>query len=576
MYFLNILKKYKYELFLLTIIFVALLLRLMGLDKPYGLWYDEMMVYIQACKSFPIEIIKDCILVDVHMPVYQLLLSLWMKVFGNNDIVIRGLSVVIGTLGVPAIYFAGKELGGKRLGVIAALLLAVNSCSIYYSQELKFYIMLILFSSCSAFFFLRLLDKQDRKNYAGFVLTNLMIIYTFTIGIIFTFSQCLVLLFYFRKNKKESIKEFLTSTVIGLALSIPSLMVLLHAFFRGSGSKVSVMSIFAFDFSSWVFLIQNWFAPKISISMSNQVNYFATLFNSNNLNSKIFFIFLPLIIIISMLFLGLKRNTNARWLFLNIGVLLAVTSILMLTTDFVPTTRFGVIIIPFVLLVVSSGFAGINSNLVRRGLLALVCFIYLGYGLFSPNAPNKKTRGIGQKPPAAVMQFYKFGKKDVIFTFVDQYPTSLFDKYYKFEGSKFDANALIYDPDIMKFQGIHAKGAQDTENNYNLKKNFREYLKNSNMNEKTKELFKILIGNKLKKGSYLMIVSPYPPGYTREELVKIATDDKLYEETPLYFMPIYKFQNDMISIAERQLKTVEIYLVGSWKIYVFQKEGTRN
>ena len=73
-------------LFILIVLF-GFLLRILFIDKPAGFWHNEMVMYNQASASFPFGIIKAAVQSDVHFPLYQLCLAIWMKIFSNNDMV---------------------------------------------------------------------------------------------------------------------------------------------------------------------------------------------------------------------------------------------------------------------------------------------------------------------------------------------------------------------------------------------------------------------------------------------------------------------------------------------------------
>ena len=81
---------------------------------------------------------------EPNPPLYYTLLKLWMLFFGESEVALRSLSAVIGILTIPLLYILGKTLGKQRLGIIAALLLAISPINIQYSQEARAYTLLTL------------------------------------------------------------------------------------------------------------------------------------------------------------------------------------------------------------------------------------------------------------------------------------------------------------------------------------------------------------------------------------------------------------------------------------------------
>ena len=101
------------------------------------LWWDEGWSLYFATTS--IGDMLELTAVDIHPPLYYLLLHLWIRLFGPGVISVRLLSVLIGTATIPLLYAAGRRLSGHKGGLLAAFLLALSPFHIYYSQEVRMY-----------------------------------------------------------------------------------------------------------------------------------------------------------------------------------------------------------------------------------------------------------------------------------------------------------------------------------------------------------------------------------------------------------------------------------------------------
>ncbi len=55
----------------------------------------------------------------------------------------------------PVAYLIGRELIGRRVGLVTAAIVAVNPMLVWYSQDARAYALLVLFSAAAFFFFLR-------------------------------------------------------------------------------------------------------------------------------------------------------------------------------------------------------------------------------------------------------------------------------------------------------------------------------------------------------------------------------------------------------------------------------------
>ena len=68
-------------------------------------------------------------------PLYYVLGWLWVQVAGTGEFGLRSLSALAGIATVPVAYLLGLELRGRRAGILAAALVAVNPMLVWYSQE---------------------------------------------------------------------------------------------------------------------------------------------------------------------------------------------------------------------------------------------------------------------------------------------------------------------------------------------------------------------------------------------------------------------------------------------------------
>jgi len=146
------------------ILLIALALRLYRLGEQ-SLWFDETHSWFQT--TLPL---RDC-LKDIapYPPLYYILLRP-IALIGRSEFGLRFSSVAAGVLGVAIAYQAGRLLEGRRLGLLAALLCALNPFHLWYSQELRYYAAEYFLSTVILYLFLRLLD--GKRGYGVFALTS--------------------------------------------------------------------------------------------------------------------------------------------------------------------------------------------------------------------------------------------------------------------------------------------------------------------------------------------------------------------------------------------------------------------
>jgi 4-amino-4-deoxy-L-arabinose transferase-like glycosyltransferase len=92
---------------------------------------------------------------------YYVLAWLWTQVFGTGEVGLRSFSALCGTLTIPVMWAVGRRLASERIGLVAALVTAVNPLLFWYSQEARTYALLVLLSALSLLAFLRALDEPS-------------------------------------------------------------------------------------------------------------------------------------------------------------------------------------------------------------------------------------------------------------------------------------------------------------------------------------------------------------------------------------------------------------------------------
>ncbi|NLE76858.1 MAG: hypothetical protein GX605_08920, partial [Chloroflexi bacterium] len=116
------------------ILALGLFMRLYRLDVfPFGTWYDEAdnaLVALQILNNPDYRPVYATTLPTPHI----YLIALSFKLFGVETLPIRYVSVLFGALTVVAAWGAGREMGGRRLALTMAFLLAVSRWDINHSR----------------------------------------------------------------------------------------------------------------------------------------------------------------------------------------------------------------------------------------------------------------------------------------------------------------------------------------------------------------------------------------------------------------------------------------------------------
>ncbi len=242
--------KAKAQLFISThivLITLVLIITLAGVLRFYNLgehsfWYDE------AASAMNVRTISEWTPTNEwgpftfakreRVPPFYFLLSVPFYNISQSEWVLCLPSVIFGIASIPLIYLLGSQLLNKRIGLVAASLLALSPFHIYYSQEFRPY-SLFLFLSLLAFCFATLVILKNKKIYfAGMIISIVLGIYTHTF-MVFVF---LLLDIYFVlgwKTNRHLLKSWLLSHLLIALLCIPEIYILLYHISRGNTNLIN-------------------------------------------------------------------------------------------------------------------------------------------------------------------------------------------------------------------------------------------------------------------------------------------------------------------------------------------------
>lgn len=214
-------------LLVLSFLFIGAVLRFYKIDSQ-SLWFDELHSIVPTNPQNSFLSVVEYSKSD-QPPLYFILLYGWYQVFPYNEVSGKILSVIIGMLGIVAMYFTGKEVNGTKTGLAVSFLTACNYFHLYYSQELRFYGLLFLVSAVSFCTFLKFVKKPSLTNHLLFVLASIATLYTHYYGIVVALSEGLIyfiIAIVYKKQISFYVNGILCAIVVLFAFS-PWLEILL-------------------------------------------------------------------------------------------------------------------------------------------------------------------------------------------------------------------------------------------------------------------------------------------------------------------------------------------------------------
>jgi 4-amino-4-deoxy-L-arabinose transferase-like glycosyltransferase len=209
-------------------------LRFAALDSQ-SFWLDELATVSLLDRGFG-EMLDGIRETEATPYLYYVLAWPWTQVFGLGELGLRSLSAVVGTLAVPVSYAAGAVLCSRRVGVVAAALVAVHPFLVWYSQEARSYSLVVLLGACIVLFLGRALRAPRPADLALWAVASSLAIATHYFAVFLVAGAAGWLLARYRVRRDAA-----------AAVVVPAAVLLVHLPLvdaqRGNGETVSDTSL---------------------------------------------------------------------------------------------------------------------------------------------------------------------------------------------------------------------------------------------------------------------------------------------------------------------------------------------
>lgn len=175
---------------LIGTLLLALCLRLSGLDAK-SVWQDEIFTAAIASTEHGAPEVASIALHNTALPTPPLyfLITHFLLYIGDNDFLLRFPALFFGVLGVALTYTLGARLFGQREGLVGAFLLSISPLHIRYSQDARFYVLLLLLSLFSVYSLYRGIFEKDTKWWIGFTICSILNIYNHILALLILLSE---------------------------------------------------------------------------------------------------------------------------------------------------------------------------------------------------------------------------------------------------------------------------------------------------------------------------------------------------------------------------------------------------
>jgi mannosyltransferase len=164
------------------IVFLASGLRFAMLGSN-SLWFDEALIARVAQLRWQ-EIIPTLVVIDVHPPLYFLLMKAWVGLAGTSEAALRFPSALASVVSVLLTYCVMRRMAPERVSLLGALLAGVSPFAVMAGQEARMYALLEMLTLASTLAVILSVERGGAWRWAAYAVLAAAMIYTHYLGII--------------------------------------------------------------------------------------------------------------------------------------------------------------------------------------------------------------------------------------------------------------------------------------------------------------------------------------------------------------------------------------------------------
>lgn len=546
-------------LFIIVLI-IGILFRFLYLDKTGGLSYDELVSYMQASRQNILSTIFYTFKTDVHMPLYQIFLHLWCKIFSFSDLSLRAFSALCGVISIIFACLAGLELPPPRkTSLFCAGLFAINSFFIYYSQEVRMYSFLTLLATISVLLILKIKNRPENKwNYIWLILISFCLIHTYTIAFIYVVALFASVLFLLIKQKeKNNVLIYSAITLI-----ITCLPVIIFLTLNQSKYTTQINGYYC-DWSSLFIVLQNLYTPVLE-SLANNPPHYMHIFLSTFSVSKLIFIILPILCGLAGIYTAVKKDKVSLVILAPAVIFFIAEVIAVMTTNFKILPRYVIISMPALLIITAYGFSILTEYKKLKYYLIPGIFIIvnISYLLFAPNSAYKMPR-VGFRPLAEFINQSDLQNSDFILVWNRK---EILDKYLNKKANIISIlKDFAYKSEVMlsneqKFNSMPLDGRKEI---------LYPYFYQNQIPYNTLLLMNYIITNMQPSQKFIITTTSYFDDFDKVKFKQLVETN--YKSTSLNDLLTIKSLIDIKEICDINLKFVSKKEIAPYVIRIYSK-----
>lgn len=301
---------------------------------------------------------------DTHSPLFSTLLKLWIELFGDHKIIVRLFTVLLGTSLIYLTYILALKLTDKKIALISCSITALSPLTIYYSHEIRSYMLMMVMSASSYYFYFNVITDSSNRSHIGWICSTVMGFYAHILFAVILIPQITYSLLYLCKRRKNILKVknklILGLSLIGIAF-IPWVAFVYFSILPNFEGKYVFRN--TFDFSAILYVI---FSLCYGYTLGPSIQELHVASITKVLNEHGLVLIISAICAAFILTGGIlqlhKKGKEGLYILLSSGLTIAVVFLLSFKTIIYIRTRFLLMVLPMFHIILGSGVYYISKK----------------------------------------------------------------------------------------------------------------------------------------------------------------------------------------------------------------------
>jgi uncharacterized membrane protein len=354
-------------LLLVAILLIAAIVRLYNLGA-LALWHDEAfsVLYIQ----YPWTEMMRRIALDVHPPLYYIVLRIWSAFGGYSEMGLRTLSVIFGVLTVWATFdFTREAFGDVKRARYAALLVALNPFQAQFALEARMYTLGTFLIMLSSYLLLKALATNRRTLWIWFAIVAAACLYTHYFLLFSIAAQGLYAVYVVLRNSAGDIRTAIRTSTARHAALAGTLVVALYL----PWLPIFVRHARMVRDSFWIPPLERWAVPLTLWKM---------IFGGQHVADPVIVLMPVVLVLVLALFVSRTRDASKWFVLLSIITPLAAALAVTWQTP-IYLDRYFVFASLFVSVAIAATIMSVHRSTLRHGLA--IAMVIASAGMFLKN-----------------------------------------------------------------------------------------------------------------------------------------------------------------------------------------------